>query len=416
MEDKNCEILFEYLRSILYDSKVSGLDLESLDEPFRKLGMGMQYLERAVKEMKTYSADLSIGNLSGFYPERENFLCENLKNLHANLNHLTWQAKQVAAGDYSQQVSYLGEFSEAFNTMTKQLCERENLLKQEAEKEKRRAAAMEGYHELMMEMMRKSNERILVIDADTKELIYGNQHSAAETSESDFYDSCRGELNAAEDMIAAKDDIVEKTWEMNDGRGRVYRVMTVFIEWHGRRAYAHIIRDVTEEKREAERLADRAYTDLLTGIGNRFYFKEKMEQLLKQKVSFVFCYFDLDHLKYINDRFGHAEGDEYIRNFVGVMKKRIRADDIFARIGGDEFCAVFQECPGSVVRDKLEQILDDFMKTGKGRYPASFSFGIVEIREKTEELAVNDILKRADEVMYRQKQLHKQKYEQELIR
>ena len=53
MEDRNCELLFEYLRSILYDSEVKTLEIDSLDEPFRKLGMGLQYLETAVKEMKT---------------------------------------------------------------------------------------------------------------------------------------------------------------------------------------------------------------------------------------------------------------------------------------------------------------------------------------------------------------------------
>lgn len=52
MEDRNCELLFEYLRSILYDSEVKTLEIDSLDEPFRKLGMGLQYLETAVKEMK----------------------------------------------------------------------------------------------------------------------------------------------------------------------------------------------------------------------------------------------------------------------------------------------------------------------------------------------------------------------------
>ena len=71
--------------------------------------------------MKEYSAAISVGNLSVEAPPRENFLCKNLKNIHANLNHLSWQAKQVAKGDYSQSVSYLGEFSEAFNTLTKQL-------------------------------------------------------------------------------------------------------------------------------------------------------------------------------------------------------------------------------------------------------------------------------------------------------
>ena len=132
MEEKNCEILFEYLRDIIYDSENAKLDLEQLDEPFLKLGMGLQYLDKAVKEMKHYSTEISKGNLSIEAPGRDNFLCENLKNIHANLNHLTWQAKQVAKGDYSQSVSYLGEFSEAFNTMTKQLKEREEELEEEA--------------------------------------------------------------------------------------------------------------------------------------------------------------------------------------------------------------------------------------------------------------------------------------------
>ena len=50
MEEKNCEILFEYLRDIIYDSENAKLDLEQLDEPFLKLGRGLQYLDKAVKE------------------------------------------------------------------------------------------------------------------------------------------------------------------------------------------------------------------------------------------------------------------------------------------------------------------------------------------------------------------------------
>ena len=63
MEDKNCEMLYEYLRSILYDSKIQTLDIEQLDEPFQKLGKGLVYLQSAVEEMLQYSEDLSHGNL-----------------------------------------------------------------------------------------------------------------------------------------------------------------------------------------------------------------------------------------------------------------------------------------------------------------------------------------------------------------
>lgn len=180
MEDRNCELLFEYLRSILYDSEVKTLEIDSLDEPFRKLGMGLQYLETAVKEMKQCSAALSKGDLSSFKPARENFLCENLKNIHANLNHLTWQAKQVAKGDYSQTVSYLGEFSEAFNTMTEQLRERERSLKLIVEQEKKHAEMAESYSQLLMELIARSEEEILVISLDGQSLLYSNRRTEDE--------------------------------------------------------------------------------------------------------------------------------------------------------------------------------------------------------------------------------------------
>lgn len=177
MENRNCELLFEYLRSILYDSEVKPLEIDSLDEPFQKLGMGLQYLETAVREMKQCSAALSKGDLSSFKPARENFLCENLKNIHANLNHLTWQAKQVAKGDYSQTVSYLGEFSEAFNTMTEQLREREKSLKLIVEQEKKHAEMAESYSQLLMELIARSEEEILVISLDGQSLLYSNRRS-----------------------------------------------------------------------------------------------------------------------------------------------------------------------------------------------------------------------------------------------
>lgn len=62
MEDKNCELLFEYLRSILYDKEIQTLDITKLDEPYQKLGRGLQVLERTVEEMLEYSKDLSVGN------------------------------------------------------------------------------------------------------------------------------------------------------------------------------------------------------------------------------------------------------------------------------------------------------------------------------------------------------------------
>jgi diguanylate cyclase (GGDEF)-like protein len=144
-EKENCEILFNYLKSILYDIHHASLDLSELDESYQKLGRGLQFLQKAVAEMEQYSADLSMGKLSGPTPSRDNFLCSNLKNLHANLNHLTWQAQQVANGDFSQRVSYLGDFSASFNTMIQQLEERSQKLNTEIEQEKQHSRELTSF-------------------------------------------------------------------------------------------------------------------------------------------------------------------------------------------------------------------------------------------------------------------------------
>lgn len=285
MEDKrveiNNELLFEYLRSILYDSKVKTIDVDELDEPFKKLGLGLQYLEKALAEMKEYSAALSTGNLSVEVPPRDNLLCENLKNIHANLNHLTWQAKQIAKGDYTQTVSYLGEFSKAFNRMISQLEDRE------------------------------------------------------------------------------------------------------------------------------QKLVDEANTDTLTGIGNRAFFYRIMQELLTRQEAMALCYCDLDYLKYINDKHGHEEGDYYIMHFVDTVRRGIRSDDVFVRMGGDEFCIVLRDCSIEVAAAKLSRMQKQFSDDPGKTYAQEFSFGIVEIPAGSSNEEFTELFNKADELMYVHKQEHK---------
>ena len=220
MEDRNCQLLFEYLRSILYDPKPASLDIELLDEPFQKLGMGLQYLDHAVREMKTYSAALSNGNLTDFTPSRDNFLCENLKNIHANLNHLTWQAKQVAKGDYSQTVSYLGEFSEAFNTMTKQLHEREEFLKEEAEREKNHADMVDNYNGLLLDLIKRSKEDILVTSINDPRILYSSRNNIEKLQNYELYKIFLEKQKAGQLKKASDEASYEWTWDAEEGVAR----------------------------------------------------------------------------------------------------------------------------------------------------------------------------------------------------
>lgn len=77
-------------------------------------------------ETKTFVISLASGNLDATSPPK-NQIAAPFKQLHASLQHLTWQTKQIAQGDFSQRVRFLGEFSDSFNSMVETLAEKERI-------------------------------------------------------------------------------------------------------------------------------------------------------------------------------------------------------------------------------------------------------------------------------------------------
>lgn len=389
MANENCEILFEYLRSILYDSSPTQIDIHSLDPDFQKLGMGLQFLDHAIQEMKQCSTALAKGNLSEFNPSRDNFLCANLKNIHANLEHLTWQAKQVAKGDYSQHVSYMGDFSNSFNQMTEQLKEREEHFKSEAELEKKHAETVNKYNQLLLELIRQSNDDVLITDIDQSTILYSSHNKVRVEQENEilyyFFTQIKQPCG----------------WNMKDKDNRYYHIVTISMEWQDKPSFAHFIHDITQEKKEQDQLHKQAHMDALTQVGNRYYFQDEMQKLLDSKTSATLCYCDLDHLKYVNDNYGHDKGDTYICDFVEILKSNIREDDIIARLGGDEFCILFKNGSIDSINSKMKLINEEFSKLASG-YPQSFSFGTVYI-DGNKDTSLLKILQTADQRMYAQK-------------
>lgn len=400
MDETSCNLLFDYLKSILYDNKVKKCDEEKLDPSFHKLYQGLCYLEEAVTELKKSSAALSKGELFDFHPSRENPLCDNLKNLHANLEHLTWQAKQVAKGDYSQHVSYLGEFSGAFNTMTSQLRERENRLKEEAESEREHSVTIERYNRLFLEMIHCSKDDILVTDTDMKEVLF--------SSDNGMDDCARIQIirNFADQIRKQDPSSNEWKWEMEcRENGRCFRVITVVSEWEQKKSYAHYIHDITDEKNEEKKLRSAATRDPLTQIYNRFYFEEYMKYLLNEHVSFVLCYCDLDYLKNVNDTFGHLAGDMYITHFTECMQKSASDNDLFARIGGDEFCLVIPDGSEENAREQMKSLQEEF--AGSCNYhKGGFSYGVIKVGSENNDSLLS-ILEKADACMYQNKKERK---------
>lgn len=340
---------------------------------------------------------------------------EEPQEFHANLKQLMLKLYQVAEGDYTQRSVGLGELSDAFNKMAEQLTEREKLLKEKLADAQSHAEATEGYNELLVELLSRRNEWLLVVDIDSKEIVYCNKKKQREIVQLSFCRTCKNRLSFQNELLKWDGKEQYKVWETEGDNDKYYRITSFLIEWKERKSCVHIVVDITDEKRMTSSLTSKAYHDAGTGIKNRLFFDEYMEMILREKQKATLCYLDLDGLKYVNDKFGHQEGDIYIQCFVELIRGSFRSGDTFARIGGDEFCLVLTGGIKELIERKMAELLCEF-QTGEFReYRCSFSYGIVEISGEENELSLKELLQEADEVMYKCKRKNKEKYP-ELLR
>lgn len=128
MKNNDQDILFEYIRDLLYDTNRAKLDRLNLSGECDKLADGLEYLGEVIKDEKRVLDQMALGNMDEEFQISHNYLAAPVKTVQSNLKHLSWVAKRVAAGDYQQHVSSLGSFSTSFNEMIKQLSEyRDNM-------------------------------------------------------------------------------------------------------------------------------------------------------------------------------------------------------------------------------------------------------------------------------------------------
>lgn len=108
-------------------------------------------------------------------------------------------------------------------------------------------------------------------------------------------------------------------------------------------------------RRTQDELRYLSYHDALTGLYNRAYVQEVMAAADGLTNPCVFS-FDLNGLKLVNDTYGHAEGDQLIQGAAELLKSRFRETDVVARVGGDEFVAIVEECGPAWAERRLEEI------------------------------------------------------------
>ena len=109
--------------------------------------------------------------------------------------------------------------------------------------------------------------------------------------------------------------------------------------------------DLVENAESYERIEEMSYTDNLTGLANQRYFRKRLSEEISRakryERSLALIIFDLDDLKTINDKYGHLAGDAVLKRLGQILRSSIRAIDIIARYGGDEFCVIMPEADGA---------------------------------------------------------------------
>ncbi len=172
------------------------------------------------------------------------------------------------------------------------------------------------------------------------------------------------------------------------------------------------IRDVTEERKIQEKLKFLATTDSLSGLYNRAEFMNLAQREFvwaksnNEELSLLIM--DLDNFKIINDTFGHAAGDEIIREIGSIIKTGFRKTDIAGRIGGEEFAVVLKNASLEEAKKVAEKFRETVAKRkviyGEHEISFTISIGVAAIHGNTDAINnIEDILKMADDALYRAK-------------
>jgi two-component system cell cycle response regulator len=147
-------------------------------------------------------------------------------------------------------------------------------------------------------------------------------------------------------------------------------------------------------------------SDALTGVPNRRYLMEALRREIvrshRHRRPLSVAMIDIDHFKKINDRFGHLSGDAVLREICARFRAAVRADEVFARFGGEEFVLVLPESTPEQAREMAERLRG--LASGKpvavnaASIPVTVSVGLAFTQG--EDLSAEDLIARADKKLY----------------
>ena len=167
-------------------------------------------------------------------------------------------------------------------------------------------------------------------------------------------------------------------------------------------------------ERSAQGLRNAAMRDPLTGLFNRRAFEAQCEERLAGNLGgdFAVVFFDIDNFKLVNDRYGHAAGDQAIRRCAGIAEAAMRPGDFIARIGGEEFAAILSDVSAEDAYSRIDSIRREVSSSAilPGKDILTVSAGICHSSSGFRDF--DGLMKLADRGLYKAKHLGRNRVEQ----
>lgn len=162
------------------------------------------------------------------------------------------------------------------------------------------------------------------------------------------------------------------------------------------------------QKYLTNRIDEISKRDMLTGLYNRIGFNSLVDDIMHNlKKDIAVISIDLDRLKYINDTFGHTEGDFAIRSVARALDEGCPGKKICARFGGDEFAAVTDECDIETITGCIQDWIDKFNAVSGKPYDISASIGVYVHKAADGYEDFEKLFNKSDKLMYEIKRKRK---------
>ncbi len=174
-------------------------------------------------------------------------------------------------------------------------------------------------------------------------------------------------------------------------------------------------RNIEERKRAEREVLFLSYHDQLTGLYNRRFYEEELERInFQRNLPITLAISDINGLKLTNDAFGHFAGDDLLKKFAFILNKELKAEDVAARIGGDEFVILFSRTDSDEAEKIIHKIKASIKKEKYENAILSVSFGFATKTKLEDDFTT--LFMQAEDQMYYRKLIESANMKKETIR